>query len=129
MTRNEERNRASEEYRKFRESCGIKDPIMLDEIEVAHYKGSEWAFEYMERNRLTACDHMTDEEAEREQRFAINFLKENDRTPTFSDAIEITRKETIDKACKAFCEVCKMPNCNSKDCSYLKDFRNHMEGE
>ena len=44
--------------------------------------------------------------------------------------IEYTRTNAfIEKARKAFCKVCKMPNCNSKDCSYLKDFRNHIEGE
>ena len=43
MKREEERIQASEDYRNFRESCGIKDPIMLDEIEEAHYEGSEWA--------------------------------------------------------------------------------------
>ena len=44
--------------------------------------------------------------------------------------IEYTRTDAfIEKACKAFCKVCKMPNCNSKGCSYLKDFRNHVKGE
>ena len=62
--------------------------------------GAKWAFDYMEKNRLTACDNMTEEEVEREQRFVYRFLKDNDRTPTFSDCIEITRKETIDKACE-----------------------------
>lgn len=31
---------ASAEYRKFREDCGIKDPVMLDEIEEAYYNGA-----------------------------------------------------------------------------------------
>lgn len=31
---------ASAEYRKFREECGIKDPVMLDEIEEAYYNGA-----------------------------------------------------------------------------------------
>lgn len=35
----------------------------------------------------------------------------------------------IEKACKAFCNVCKMPNCNSKGCSYLEDFRENVKGE
>ena len=43
MTREEERNKSSEDYRNFRESCGIKDPVMLDEIENAHYEGAKWA--------------------------------------------------------------------------------------
>lgn len=52
------------------------------------------------------------------------------RDPIFKKDVEYTRTDAfIEKACKAFCKVCKMPNCNSKDCSYLKDFRNHMKGE
>lgn len=35
----------------------------------------------------------------------------------------------IEKACKAFCKVCKMPNCGGKDCSYLKDFKTHIKEE
>lgn len=55
--------------------------------------GYDYATEELEKNRLTACDNMTEEEAEREQRFVIDFLKKNYRTPTFSDCIEITRCE------------------------------------
>ena len=29
----------SKQYRDFREECGIKDPIMLDEIDEAYYEG------------------------------------------------------------------------------------------
>ena len=29
----------SKQYRNFREQCGIKDPVMLDEIEEAYFKG------------------------------------------------------------------------------------------
>lgn len=29
----------SEQYRDFREQCGIKDPVMLDEIEEAYFEG------------------------------------------------------------------------------------------
>lgn len=29
----------AKEYRDYRESCGITDPIMLDEIEEAYYSG------------------------------------------------------------------------------------------
>lgn len=33
---------AAKKYRDYREECGIKDPVMLDEIEEAHYAGAEW---------------------------------------------------------------------------------------
>lgn len=29
----------SKQYREFREKCGIKDPVMLDEIEEAYFEG------------------------------------------------------------------------------------------
>ena len=29
----------SKQYRDFREQCGIKDPVMLNEIEEAYYEG------------------------------------------------------------------------------------------
>ena len=37
---NKEAEKACLEYRKFREECGIKDPVMLDEIEEAYYNGA-----------------------------------------------------------------------------------------
>ena len=33
----------SEQYRAFREQCGIKDPVMLNEIEEAYYEGYKQA--------------------------------------------------------------------------------------
>lgn len=62
--------------------------------------GYDFAIEEFEKNRLTACDNMTEKEVEREQRFVINFLSKNSRTPTFSDCIEITRQQVIDKVIK-----------------------------
>ena len=43
MTREKELYKASEKYRKGREGCGVKDPILLDEVEEAFYLGAEWA--------------------------------------------------------------------------------------
>lgn len=57
-------------------------------------------FDYFEQNRLKACDNQTPEQAWRESEFVVSFVKEHHRTPTFSDAIEGTRKQMIDKACK-----------------------------
>ena len=57
-------------------------------------------FEYFEQNRLKACDNQTPQEAWREEEFVVPFVKEHHRQPTFSDAIEETRKQMIDKICK-----------------------------
>ena len=56
-------------------------------------------FDYFEQNRLKACDNQTPEQAWREAEFVVPFVKEHHRTPTFSDAIEITRKQIFDKIC------------------------------
>ena len=64
------------------------------------YDGYEYALEEFENNRLKACDNQTPEQAWRETEFVVPFVKEHHRTPTFSDAIEVTRKQIIDKICK-----------------------------
>lgn len=69
--------------------------------------GAEWQYEQFEKNRLTACDNMTEEAAEREQRFAVNFIAENNRIPTFSDAIEYGRKTMREKAISRLENLCK----------------------
>ena len=43
MTREKELYKASEKYRKGREECGVKDPILLDEVDEAHFMGAIWA--------------------------------------------------------------------------------------
>lgn len=73
--------------------------------EVTWYKigandGYAYALEEFENNRLKACESQTEAESERELNFAIKFFEEHHRQPTFSDAIEETRKQMIDKACK-----------------------------
>ena len=64
------------------------------------HDGYDYALEEFENNRLKACDNQTPEEAERESAFVVPFVKEHHRMPTFSDAIEETRKQMIDKAIK-----------------------------
>lgn len=39
MKQEQKANTEAKKYRAFRESCGVKDPIMLDEIEDAYYNG------------------------------------------------------------------------------------------
>jgi len=40
ITEDKDAEKAAEEYRNFRMSCGIKDPVMLNEIEEAYYEGA-----------------------------------------------------------------------------------------
>lgn len=80
-------------------SCVVTtfDPFDLKQ---AFIDGAEWQYEQFEKNRLAACDNMTKEEAEREQEFTTDFIKKNNRIPTYSDAIEYGRKQMIEKACE-----------------------------
>ena len=53
-----------------------------------------------EEVRLKKCDDMTQAEYDREVAFAEWYHKNGKGTPTFSDAIEWARKETIIKVCE-----------------------------
>ena len=53
-----------------------------------------------EEVRLKKSDDMTKAEYEREVAFAEWYNKNGKGTPTYSDAIEWTRKEVINKACE-----------------------------
>ena len=52
-----------------------------------------------EEVRLKKSDDMTEAEYDREMAFADWYLKNGKSTPTFSDAIEWARKQTIDEVC------------------------------
>ena len=45
-----------------------------------------------EKERLKLCDNLTKEQAKIEQDFVVNFIKNNNSTPTFIDAIEYGMK-------------------------------------
>ena len=53
-----------------------------------------------EEVRLKKSDDMTKAEYNRETAFADWYLKNGKSTPTFSDAIEWSRKQTIDEVCE-----------------------------
>ena len=52
-----------------------------------------------EEVRLKKSDDMTKAEYDRETAFADWYLKNGKSTPTYSDAIEWARKQTIDEVC------------------------------
>lgn len=55
-----------------------------------------------EEVRLKKSDDMTNAEYDRETAFADWYLKNGKGTPTYSDAIEWSRKQTIDEVCEWF---------------------------
>ena len=62
--------------------------------------GAQWQYEQFEKNRIAACDNMTKEEFEREQKFTTDFIEKNNRIPTYSDAIEYGRESMKEKLTK-----------------------------
>ena len=66
----------------------------------AYIEGAKEQQAIDEEVRLKKSDDMTEAEYERETAFADWYLKNGKSTPTYSDAIEWARKQTIDEACK-----------------------------
>ena len=69
-------------------------------VEFGYAQGATEQKAIDEEVRLKKCDDMTEAEYEREVAFADWYNKNGKGTPTFSDAIEWTRRELIDEACE-----------------------------
>lgn len=65
----------------------------------AYIRGAKEQQAIDEEVRLKKSDDMTEAEYDRETAFADWYLKNGKGTPTFSDAIEWSRKQTIDEVC------------------------------
>ena len=68
-------------------------------IRGAYIRGAKEQQAIDEEVRLKKSDDMTKEEYDREMAFADWYLKNGKGTPTFSDAIEWARKQTIEEIC------------------------------
>ena len=68
----------------------------------AYIRGAEEQQAIDEEVRLKKSDDMTEAEYDRETAFADWYLKNGKGTPTYSDAIEWARKQTIDEVCEWF---------------------------
>ena len=65
----------------------------------AYIRGAKEQQAIDEEVRLKKSDDMTKAEYDREMAFADWYLKNGKGTPTYSDAIEWARKQTIDEVC------------------------------
>ena len=100
----EELEKAAEEYIEYTPRYDIgyeleegNDPteidcFTIDEATAAFIAGAKWQKEQFEKERLKHCDGLTDEQAQIESDFVTQHLKDNNRTPTFIDAIEYGMK-------------------------------------
>ena len=71
-------------------------------IRGAYIRGAKEQQAIDEEVRLKKSDDMTEAEYDRETAFADWYLKNGKGTPTYSDAIEWARKQTIDEVCNWF---------------------------
>lgn len=71
------------QYRDFREQCGIKDPVMLNEIEEAYYEGYHQAEKDLE---------LTWEDIETIQEMANKYCKYHSCEPRFFVYSEILKR-------------------------------------
>lgn len=83
-----EQERLSHGYRDYIQSCGVTDPVALDEIEEAYYEGMIKQKEILKANLIWHCNNITEEQYNLESDFIDRFIDEHNRMPTFLDAIE-----------------------------------------
>ena len=49
-------------------------------------------------------------------------------TEKYDNEVEYIRKDAfIEKACDAYCKVCKVPNCRSNECKWISNYKRHLE--
>ena len=77
-----------------------KDRDIADVAEESYIAGAKDQKAIDEEVRLKKSDDMTNAEYDRETAFADWYLKNGKSTPTYSDAIEWARKQTVDEACE-----------------------------
>ena len=76
-----------------------EDRDIADVAEESYIAGAKDQKAIEEEVRLKKSDDMTKAESAREEAFADWYLQNGKSTPTFSDAIEWARKQTIDEVC------------------------------
>ena len=77
----------------------VEDRDIADVAEESYIAGATDQKAIDEEVRLKKSDDMTKAEYDRETAFADWYLKNGKGTPTYSDAIEWARKQTIDEVC------------------------------
>ena len=83
-----------------------KDRDIADVAEESYIAGATDQKAIDEEVRLKKSDDITEAEYDREVAFADWYLKNGKGTPTYSDAIEWARKQTIEDAKSAFNKAC-----------------------
>ena len=96
----------------------------------AYIRGAKEQQAIDEKVRLKKSDDMTQAEYDRETAFADWYLQNGKGTPTFSDAIEWSRKEMLDEVCNWLSDylVCEHEILTKADCeNVINELRKAME--
>ena len=94
----------------------------------AYIRGAKEQKAIDEEVRLKKCDDMTEAEYNRETAFVDWYLKNGKGTPTYSDAIEWSRRELIDEACEIVRNIANEYFGDwEQSCKVEDTFRNRME--
>ena len=89
-----------ERAKEWGEYIAERTPYDVVGAKYSYIAGANEQKEIDEEVRLKKSDDMTKEEYNREMAFADWYLKNGKSTPTYSDAIEWARKQTIDEVCE-----------------------------
>lgn len=81
-------------------SCAIYNDALASIYMEGYIAGAKEQKAIDEEVRLKKCDDMTEAEYNRETAFVDWYLENGKGMPAYSDAIEWTRKEVINKACR-----------------------------
>ena len=94
----------------------------------AYIRGAKEQKAIDEEVQLKKCDDMTEAEYNRETAFVDWYLKNGKGTPTYSDAIEWSRRELIDEACEIVRNIANEYFGDwEQSCKVEDTFRNRME--
>ena len=104
-----------------------EDRDIADIAEESYIAGANDQQAIDEEVRLKKSDDMTNAEYDREMAFADWYLKNGKGTPTYSDAIEWARKQTIDNAKSAFNKACGWLSTYTWYNEVVEEFRKAME--
>ena len=108
----------------------VEDRDIADVAEESYIAGARDQKAIDEEVRLKKSDDMTKAEYDRETAFADWYLKNGKGTPTYSDAIEWARKQTIDEACNWLSDylVCEHEILTKADCeNVINELRKALE--
>ena len=95
-----------ERAKEWGEYIAERTPYDVVGAKYSYIAGANQQKEIDEEVRLKKSDDMTEAEYDRETAFADWYLKNGKSTPTYSDAIEWARKQTIEDAKSAFNKAC-----------------------